>query len=75
MCHNGRFTDSDIRIEQSVFTACPSRPDIRPSMVIVFELYMMMGEATPIDRVVGWSAFPIADAGVCGRALGEAVML
>lgn len=59
--HNGRFSDADVRIDQSVFTACPSRPDIKPSMVMVFELYLLSGDASPVDRVVGWTAFPIAD--------------
>lgn len=59
--HNGRYGDSNLHINQSVFTACPSRPDIRPSMVMVFELYLLSGDVSPTDRVVAWSAFPIAD--------------
>ena len=33
-------------------------------MVLMFELYLLRGEVTPADRVVGWGVFPIADSGL-----------
>ena len=49
------------QIDQSVFTVCPARPDIRPGMVLVFELFLLRGAVTPTDRVVAWGCFPICD--------------
>lgn len=49
------------QIDQSVFTVCPPRPDIRPGMVLVFELFLLRGAVTPTDRVVAWGCFPICD--------------
>lgn len=49
------------QIDQSVFTVCPSRPDIRPGMILVFELFILRGSVTATDRVVGWGCFPICD--------------
>lgn len=49
------------QIDQSVFTVCPSRPDVRPGMILVFELFILRGSVTATDRVVGWGCFPICD--------------
>ena len=49
------------QIDQSVFTVCPSKPDVRPGMILVFELFILRGSVTPTDRVVGWGCFPICD--------------
>jgi len=40
----------------------PAKRDIRPGMVLVFELFILRGPVTPNDRVVGWGTFPISDA-------------
>ena len=40
----------------------PSKPNVSPSMVLVFELFILRGQATPTDQVVGWGVFPISDA-------------
>jgi len=44
-----------------VFTVCPSKPDMLPGMVLVFELFILRGSVTPTDKVVGWGCFPICD--------------
>lgn len=49
------------QVDQSVFTVCPSVPDIRPSMVFVFEVFLLRGPMVPTDRVVAWGAFPLCD--------------
>ncbi|XP_028404973.1 uncharacterized protein LOC114527499 isoform X2 [Dendronephthya gigantea] len=59
--HEGEFYNIEVKIDQSVFTVCPARPDIRPGMVLVFELFLLRGAVTPTDRVVGWGCFPICD--------------
>ncbi|XP_057308593.1 uncharacterized protein LOC130646936 [Hydractinia symbiolongicarpus] len=60
--HAGEFFNIELKIDQSVFTVCPSRPDIRPGMVLIFELFILRGSVTPTDKVVGWGCFPICDA-------------
>ena len=49
------------KVNQSVFTVCPSTPDVRPSMVFVFEMFLLRGAIIPTDRVVAWGAFPMCD--------------
>ncbi|KAK3743337.1 hypothetical protein QZH41_013912, partial [Actinostola sp. cb2023] len=59
--HDGEFFNIEIKIDQSVFTVCPARPDVRPGMALVFELFILRGSVTATDRVVGWGCFPICD--------------
>ena len=56
------FKYISFQIDQSVFTVCPSRPDMRPGMLLVFELFILRGPVTPTDKVVGWGCFPVCDA-------------
>ena len=51
-----------LKVDQSVFTVCPSKPDMLPGMVLIFELFILRGSVTPTDKVVGWGCFPICDA-------------
>lgn len=30
-------------------------------MVLVFEVWILRGAVSPMDRVVGWGAFPVCD--------------
>ena len=50
-----------MQLDQSVFTVLPSKPNVRPGMVLTFELFLLRGAVVPTDRVVAWGAFPIAD--------------
>ncbi|KAL5249152.1 hypothetical protein ACHWQZ_G018108 [Mnemiopsis leidyi] len=61
ICHDGAFHSIELPVDQSVFTVCPSVPDIRPSMVFVFEVFLLRGPMVPTDRVVAWGAFPLCD--------------
>ena len=49
--HDGDFFNIEMKIDQSVFTVCPSRPDIRPDMVLVFELFILRGTVSSTDKV------------------------
>ncbi|XP_077989963.1 uncharacterized protein LOC144444426 [Glandiceps talaboti] len=60
--HDGYFYNIEMKVDQSVFTVCPSKPNVRPGMVLVFELFLLRGSLLPIDKVVGWGVFPICDA-------------
>lgn len=59
--HDGLFHNTEIKLEKSVFTTLPAKPDIRPGMVLVFEIFLLRGAVVSTDRVVGWGVFPIAD--------------
>ena len=60
--HDGQYHSIELKVDQSVFTVCPAKPDIRPGMVLTFELFILRGAISPTDRVVGWGTFPISDA-------------
>ncbi|XP_067936655.1 uncharacterized protein [Watersipora subatra] len=59
--HEGKFYNSEIKINQRLFTVLPSKPSIRPGMIITFELYLLKGSLLNRDRVVAWGCFPICD--------------
>ncbi|KAL8453612.1 hypothetical protein Emed_000747 [Eimeria media] len=45
--------------DETVYFNCPSESDLRPSMCLVFQLYLLRGAVSPIDKVVAWGAFPL----------------
>eukprot|EP00050_Salpingoeca_kvevrii_P003599 m.228450 g.228450 ORF g.228450 m.228450 type:complete len:1127 (+) comp10856_c0_seq18:6377-9757(+) len=59
--YEGGFSAMELPLNQSVFTVAPPRVKISPAMVLVFELFLLSGDASPTDRVVAWSAFPLVD--------------
>ena len=65
---------SFFQIDQSVFTVCPSKPDMRPGMILMFELFILSGPFTATDKVVAWGCFPICD-GVFNVVEGKCVFL
>ncbi|KAL8271117.1 hypothetical protein Esti_004971 [Eimeria stiedai] len=48
-----------LRFDETVYFNCPSESDLRPSMCLVFQLYLLRGAVSPIDKVVAWGAFPL----------------
>lgn len=49
---------------KSFFLLCqvlPCRKAVKPGMVLLFELFLLRGTYTWIDREVGWGAFPLCD--------------
>eukprot|EP00163_Fabomonas_tropica_P004964 TRINITY_DN1442_c0_g1_i3.p1 TRINITY_DN1442_c0_g1~~TRINITY_DN1442_c0_g1_i3.p1 ORF type:complete len:1066 (+),score=331.44 TRINITY_DN1442_c0_g1_i3:1132-4329(+) len=59
--HSGAFHAQEIKFNQNVFIVCPAKIDMHPSMTFYFELYLLKGRSSPIDRVVAWGAFPAYD--------------
>ena len=62
--HQGKFYNLEMSFAQKknrIFLACPSEVESRPSMVIVFELFLCRGRRSKTDKVVGWGAFPVSD--------------
>ncbi|XP_009958858.1 PREDICTED: orofacial cleft 1 candidate gene 1 protein [Leptosomus discolor] len=59
--HNGNFYNTEIYFGQSIQTVLPPRKAVKPGMVFLFELFLLGGTCTWIDREVGWGAFPLCD--------------
>ncbi|XP_078490654.1 uncharacterized protein LOC100184102 [Ciona intestinalis] len=59
--HDGHYSNTEIHLEQSVFTVLPPQWKVQPGMILAFELFLLRGSISPIDRVVAWGAFPICD--------------
>ncbi|XP_068787992.1 uncharacterized protein [Struthio camelus] len=59
--HNGNFYNTEIYFGQSIQTVLPPRKAMNPGMVLLFELFLLRGTWTCIDRGVGWGAFPLCD--------------
>ena len=62
VAHSGKYFNSELKIDQSVFTVAPSKTQVQPGMVMTFELFLLRGSKAPTDVAVAWGAFPICDA-------------
>uniref|UniRef100_A0A8C2XDW6 Orofacial cleft 1 candidate gene 1 protein n=1 Tax=Cyclopterus lumpus TaxID=8103 RepID=A0A8C2XDW6_CYCLU len=63
--HRGRFWDTDLHFNQSLFMILPAACEVVPSMVLVFQLIALPGDRSHVSSVLAWGAFP-----VCGPTLG-----
>ena len=52
--HDGKFKSCQILIQQNVFTVLPSQWFINPGMVLIFEVFLLRGALSPVDRAVAW---------------------
>lgn len=58
--HYGRYFDRVMRVEDSVFALCPPRRDLKPSYVLVLEIFKLANRRNPKDDIiVGWTALPM----------------
>ena len=48
-------------VDQSLYAVAPSERDLRPGMVVIFELYILRGKSSASDHAVCWGAFPIVN--------------
>uniref|UniRef100_A0A8C4E6B2 Orofacial cleft 1 candidate gene 1 protein n=1 Tax=Dicentrarchus labrax TaxID=13489 RepID=A0A8C4E6B2_DICLA len=58
--HRGRFYDTDLHINQSLFMILPAACEVVPSMVMVFQLIALPGHSSHISSVLAWGAFPVS---------------
>ncbi|XP_060921100.1 uncharacterized protein ofcc1, partial [Labrus mixtus] len=66
MEHRGRYYDTDLHVNQSLFVILPAACEVVPSMVLVFQLIALPGHRSHVSSVIAWGAFP-----VCGLNLGQ----
>ncbi|XP_030254786.1 uncharacterized protein LOC115570384 isoform X1 [Sparus aurata] len=64
--HRGRFYDTDLHFNQSLFMILPAACEVIPSMVLVFKLIALPGHGSHISSAMAWGTFP-----VCGPSLGH----
>lgn len=60
--HSGRFYVSELPVHQDMVVVCPSIETLRPSNVLVFELFKLgkkMKHSTLGDEIVAWGALPL----------------
>ncbi|KAM3860445.1 uncharacterized protein ofcc1 [Diretmus argenteus] len=60
--HMGRFYDTELHINQSLFMILPAPCEVLPSMVLVFQLIALPGDSSHISSVLAWGAYPVCDA-------------
>ncbi|XP_064875132.1 uncharacterized protein ofcc1 [Oncorhynchus nerka] len=60
--HGGHFYDTELHVNQSLFTILPASCDMLPSMVLLFRLLGLTGERSPVGTTLGWAAFPVCHA-------------
>lgn len=59
--HYGRFFDRILRFEDSCFLSCPPKRSLKPSYVIVLEIFHLKNRNNPSDTCVGWTALPMCN--------------
>ncbi|KAK6299737.1 hypothetical protein J4Q44_G00297700 [Coregonus suidteri] len=60
--HGGHFYDTELHVNQSLFTILPASCDMLPSMVLLFRLLGLTGERSHVGTTLGWAAFPVCHA-------------
>lgn len=59
--HGGRYFHNSIRFEECVELLVPSEYDIKPTMVITFEIFILKNRSFPYDREVAFGIFPLCN--------------
>lgn len=57
--HSGEHTLNNLRFEKTVHLVTPSLNDTAPSMVYLFELFLLRSREFTHDQVLGWGVFPL----------------
>ncbi|XP_074135159.1 uncharacterized protein LOC141549476 [Sminthopsis crassicaudata] len=56
--HEGNFYDVGMYFNKSLHMVLPSNEDVKPGMILLFELFLHGATYLSIDRGVGWGVFP-----------------
>ena len=59
--HKGDYFDSELRFEDQLIVAAPCKEDLTPSMLLLFELFMLKSGDSSCTQVLGWGVFPLSD--------------
>ncbi|XP_062898899.1 uncharacterized protein ofcc1, partial [Mobula hypostoma] len=59
--HDGNFYDVELSFNQSITMVLPSVNNTKPGMTFIFDLFLLHGISSSVDRAVAWGAFPICN--------------
>lgn len=59
--HGGRYFHNAIRFEECLELLVPSAIDVKPTMVITFEMFILKNRSFPYDREVAFGIFPLCN--------------
>jgi len=57
--NTGKYTEDALRFEESLMLVAPSKFVATPSMVLLFELFLLKSKSFSHDQVFGWGVFPL----------------
>ncbi len=57
--HSGKYTDESLRFEENLMLVAPSKFVATPSMILLFELFLLKSKSFSHDQVFGWGVFPL----------------
>jgi hypothetical protein len=57
--HSGQYYQNEIRFQECLRLVAPSQGSVRPSMILLFELFMLKSKEFSCDQVLGWGVFPL----------------
>ncbi len=60
--HSGEYHLNNIRFERTLLIATPKKSEVMPSMVYLFELFLLKSKEFSHDQVLGWGVFPLINA-------------
>jgi len=60
--HSGEYCLNNLRFEESIILTAPSWSNSTPSMIYLFELFLLKSREYSYDQVLGWGVFPLVDA-------------
>lgn len=59
--HSGEYSLANLRFEKTIHLVAPSQREISPSMVYLFELFLLRSKEYTHDQVLGWGLFPLSN--------------
>jgi len=57
--HSGKYTDEALRFEENLMLVAPAKYVATPSMILLFELFLLKSKTFSHDQVLGWGVFPL----------------
>ena len=59
--HHGHYYNRILRVDDSVFALCPPDRLLKPSNVLVLELFQLADHTLPADKIIAWTAIPMCN--------------
>eukprot|EP00826_Nyctotherus_ovalis_P025810 TRINITY_DN2001_c0_g1_i6.p1 TRINITY_DN2001_c0_g1~~TRINITY_DN2001_c0_g1_i6.p1 ORF type:complete len:391 (-),score=101.09 TRINITY_DN2001_c0_g1_i6:2617-3789(-) len=59
--HSGEYSLNNLRFEKTVHLVVPAANKVSPSMVYLFELFLLRSKEYTYDQVLGWGVFPMSN--------------